>query len=44
MSLRNLDVHLIGQVLVLDEDVIHGGFVYSTTHLLFSLSHFFEKV
>ena len=23
----------MGQVLVLDEDIIHGGFVYSTIHL-----------
>ena len=33
VSLSNLDVHLMGQVQVIDEDTIHGGFVYSTTHL-----------
>ena len=33
VSLSNLDVHLMGQVQVIDEDTIHGGFMYSTTHL-----------
>ena len=33
VSLSNLDAHLMGQVQVIDEDIIHGGFVYSTTHL-----------
>ena len=33
MSLSSLDAHLMGQVQVIDEDIIHGGFVYSTMHL-----------
>jgi len=33
VSLRNLDAHFMGQVQVIDEDIIHGGFVYSTIHL-----------
>ena len=33
VSLRNVDAHLMGQVQVIDEDIIHGGFVYSTMHL-----------
>ena len=33
VSLSSLDAHLMGQVQVIDEDIIHGGFVYSTTHL-----------
>ena len=43
VSLRNLDAHLMGQVQVIDEDIIHGGFVHSITHLppSLSLSHFF---
>ena len=44
MSLRNLDAHLMGQVQVIDEDIIHGGFVYSTTHLpLLSFSFFLRQ-
>ena len=33
VSLRNLDAHLMGQVQVIDEDTIYGGFMYSTTYL-----------
>ena len=33
VSLSSLDAHLMGQVQVIDEDIIHGGFVFSTTHL-----------
>ena len=42
VSLSNLDVHLMGQVQVIDEDIIHGGFVYSTTHLPLLSLFFFE--
>ena len=42
VSLSNLDVHLMGQVQVIDEDIIHGGFVYSTTHLPLLSFFFFE--
>ena len=42
VSLSYLDAHLMGQVQVIDEDTIHGGFMYSTTHLpLLSLSFLF---
>ena len=43
VSLSSLDAHLMGQVQVIDEDIIHGGFVYSTTHLPL-LSFFLRQV
>ena len=33
VSLSSLDAHLMGQVQVIDEDIIHGGFVNSTIHI-----------
>ena len=33
VSLSNLDAHLMGQVQVRNEGIIHGGFVCSTIHL-----------
>ena len=43
VSLRNLDAHLMGQVQVIDEDIFHGGFVYSTAHLPLLSKVFFEQ-
>ena len=43
MSLRNLDAHLMGQVQVIDEDIFHGGFVYSIAHLPILSKVFFNK-
>ena len=43
VSLSNLDAHLMGQVQVIDEDIIHGGFVYSTTHLPLLLLFFLRQ-
>ena len=42
MSLSSLDAHLMGQVQVINEEIIHGGFVYSTIHLPLLLFFSFE--
>ena len=41
VSLSNLDAHLMGQVQVRNEGIIHGGFVCSTIHLPLLLLFFF---